>query len=49
MTDNLGTIPSISGIFFNHQNLDTTGGLLTDLKLYNTRLSNAELAALTKI
>ncbi len=47
ITDNLGTIPSISGIFFNHQNLGTTGGLLTDLKIYNTRLSNSELQALT--
>ena len=47
ITDNLGTIPSISGIFFNHQNLGTTKGLLTDLKIYNTRLSNSELQALT--
>ncbi len=47
-TDNLGTIPSISGVFFNHQNLSTTGGVITDVKLYNTRLSNSELTALTQ-
>ncbi len=46
-THNLGTIPSISGVFFNHQNLGTTGGVITDFKLYNTRLSNSELQALT--
>ena len=48
-TGNSGTIPSVSGIFFNHQNLGTTGGFVTDLKIYNTRLSNTELQALTKI
>jgi hypothetical protein len=47
-THNLGTIPSISGVFFNHQNLSTTGGVITDVKLYNTRLSNSELTALTQ-
>ena len=48
-TDNSGTVPSTTTLrnYYNLNNIEST--IINDLQLYNTRLSNAELAALTTI
>jgi hypothetical protein len=48
-TDSSGSVPTLSGIFFNHQNLGTTNGRVNLTALWKTRLTNAELAELTTL
>jgi hypothetical protein len=48
-TDTSGTVPTLSGLFFNHQNLGTTNGKINLTALWKTRLDNATLATLTTI
>ena len=43
------TVPSMSTIIFNHIDLGTVNGEIKQTKLYNTRLTNAELQQLTTI
>jgi hypothetical protein len=47
--DNSGSIPSLSALFFNHQNIGSTGSNTNTTAIYKTRLTNAELASLTSI
>ena len=48
-TDNSGTVPSTTTLrnYYNLSNIEST--IINDLQLYNTRLSNEELQALTTI
>jgi hypothetical protein len=48
-TDSSGSVPTLSGIFFNHQNLGTTNGRVNLTALWKTRLTNTQLAQLTTI
>jgi len=48
-TDSSGSIPTLSGLFINHQNLGTTNGFINSIQLYKTRLTNSELAQLTTL
>jgi hypothetical protein len=47
--DSSGTIPTMSAITINHQDLGTTGYQYNEIVLFKTRLTNAELASLTTI
>jgi hypothetical protein len=47
--DSSGTVPTMSAITINHQDLGTTGYLYNSAILFPTRLTNAELASLTTI
>jgi len=48
-TDNSATVPTLSALIFNHVDLGTQNGDVKQTKLYNTRLSNSELQALTQV
>jgi hypothetical protein len=47
--DSSGSIPTMSALTINHQDLGTTGYQYNEILLFKTRLTNAELASLTTI